>query len=405
MGRVKTAFIDKEKAVTYKLIPTESSCSVTGEPKSGDTSVLVKSKSKTDASGINDLHEGSKEPLAATKRIELLGLGFIDDGYDYTQHLRTMRQSSDDSRNSIASFVRGNSVSTSETSLERHKKVSIDDLDDLMIKMNEVEVSEKIDNFDNYIGDDFFIEAMKNTDQEKLSKMEPSQKRSTEKKVKKKAPYIRGSTPSSNVASNFEHIFALYGTKNRDSHRVPQLHGDIELPSILKKKIDILESGEEVKWQYEIIENSRPNCLDCPANDVEFVNKSEQRLRKCYEVNNQVRLTSKNDKNDDFTDEIGLHNVPEILADGRDDLKKEKGLKFEDGKEVHYAAANSPASVSEVNSIEEMQSEIWRTDIGRKGETPEEKKIRKLRVKAGRRDARAAKKELKHAFKSAKKMK
>ena len=156
MGRVKTAFIDKEKAVTYKLIPTESSCSVTGEPKSGDTSVLVKSKSKTDASGINDLHEGSKEPLAATKRIELLGLGFIDDGYDYTQHLRTMRQSSDDSRNSIASFVRGNSVSTSETSLERHKKVSIDDLDDLMIKMNEVEVSEKIDNFDNYIGDDFF---------------------------------------------------------------------------------------------------------------------------------------------------------------------------------------------------------------------------------------------------------
>jgi hypothetical protein len=118
-----------------------------------------------------------------------------------------------------------------------------------------------------------------------------------------------------------------------------------------------------------------------------------------------VRLTSKNDKNDDFTDEIGLNNVPEILADGRDDLKKEKGLKFEDGKEVHYAAANSPASVSEVNSIEEMQSEIWRTDIGRKGETPEEKKIRKLRVKAGRRDARAAKKELKHAFKSAKKMK
>ena len=160
-----------------------------------------------------------------------------------------------------------------------------------------------------------------------------------------------------------------------------------------------------MKWQYEIIENSRPNCLDCPANDVEFVNKSEQRLRKCYEVNNQVRLTSKNDKNDDFTDEIGLNNVPEILADGRDDLKKEKGLKFEDGKEVHYAAANSPASVSEVNSIEEMQSEIWRTDIGRKGETPEEKKIRKLRVKAGRRDARAAKKELKHAFKSAKKMK
>jgi len=36
--------------------------------------------------------------------------------------------------------------------------------------------------------------------------------------------------------------------------------------------------------------------------------------------------------------------------------------------------------------------EEWRSDIRRKGETPEEKKARKAAVKLGRKDARAAKK-------------
>ena len=39
--------------------------------------------------------------------------------------------------------------------------------------------------------------------------------------------------------------------------------------------------------------------------------------------------------------------------------------------------------------------EEWRQNIRRKGETPEEKRARKAAVKAGRRDARAAKKGLK----------
>ena len=43
--------------------------------------------------------------------------------------------------------------------------------------------------------------------------------------------------------------------------------------------------------------------------------------------------------------------------------------------------------------------EEWRSNIRRKGETPEEKKARKAAVKAGRRDARAAKKGLKTTFK------
>lgn len=50
---------------------------------------------------------------------------------------------------------------------------------------------------------------------------------------------------------------------------------------------------------------------------------------------------------------------------------------------------------SEDESIEDE----WRSNIRRKGETPEEKKLRKAAVKAGRRDARAAKKGLKTTFK------
>ena len=49
---------------------------------------------------------------------------------------------------------------------------------------------------------------------------------------------------------------------------------------------------------------------------------------------------------------------------------------------------------------DEMETgEEWRQNIRRKGETPEEKKARKAAVKAGRRDARAAKKGLKTTFK------
>jgi protein LTV1 len=48
---------------------------------------------------------------------------------------------------------------------------------------------------------------------------------------------------------------------------------------------------------------------------------------------------------------------------------------------------------------EEDIGEEWRSNIRRKGETPEEKKARKAAVKAGRRDARAAKKGLKTTFK------
>ena len=43
--------------------------------------------------------------------------------------------------------------------------------------------------------------------------------------------------------------------------------------------------------------------------------------------------------------------------------------------------------------------EDWRSNIRRKGETPEEKKARKAAVKLGRKDARAAKKGLKNTFK------
>ena len=43
--------------------------------------------------------------------------------------------------------------------------------------------------------------------------------------------------------------------------------------------------------------------------------------------------------------------------------------------------------------------EEWRSNTRRKGETTEEKKARKAAVKAGRRDARAAKKGLKTTFK------
>jgi len=48
---------------------------------------------------------------------------------------------------------------------------------------------------------------------------------------------------------------------------------------------------------------------------------------------------------------------------------------------------------------EDEEVEEWRSNIRRKGETPEEKKARKAAVKAGRRDARAAKKGLKTTFK------
>jgi protein LTV1 len=48
---------------------------------------------------------------------------------------------------------------------------------------------------------------------------------------------------------------------------------------------------------------------------------------------------------------------------------------------------------------DEEDGEAWRSNIRRKGETPEEKRARKAAVKAGRRDARAAKKGLKTTFK------
>jgi hypothetical protein len=403
MGRIKTPFINKEKAVTYKLIPTESSCSVTCETESKDTSVLVKSKDKTDASKINDFQEGSNNKsckiLTAEKRFELRELGFIDDGYDYTQHLRTMHQSAEDSRNSIASFVHGTSVSASELSLERQKKVAIGDLDDIMAKMNEVEVSEETCNIKNDIGDDFFIEAMKEADQvvQENSKMEPSQK-TREEKEGGKVPNIIRDTPSSKLSSNFEHVFALYSTKNSLLHKMPHLHTDDKLSSVLRKKIDILEIEEEEKPKYEIIENLRLDYPAYPAKDVELVRRSEQRMQKCYKVNNKLNSTSEKHK---VTDGIGLTNIPEVLLDGYDISKKKKVSKFE-YKELHHDATSSPGSGSEVQAIDELQNEIWRTDIARKGETREEKKLRKLRVKAGRKDARAAKKELKHAFKNAK---
>ena len=54
---------------------------------------------------------------------------------------------------------------------------------------------------------------------------------------------------------------------------------------------------------------------------------------------------------------------------------------------------------SEMEEEEEEDGEAWRSNIRRKGETPEEKRARKAAVKAGRRDARAAKKGLKTTFK------
>ena len=64
-----------------------------------------------------------------------------------------------------------------------------------------------------------------------------------------------------------------------------------------------------------------------------------------------------------------------------------------------FLECNSDTSEEDEFSEDESIEDEWRSNIRRKGETPEEKKLRKAAVKAGRRDARAAKKGLKTTFK------
>lgn len=118
MGK-KKSFIDKKKAATFSLVFRDSS-DAAADGDSGPERIFVRSDGRDDAGpgfdgtesqfeggselpsedGLKDfrgfgpahpLWAGPREPLPEHVRREVLEMGFPDDGYDYTKHLRELR--------------------------------------------------------------------------------------------------------------------------------------------------------------------------------------------------------------------------------------------------------------------------------------------------------------------------
>ncbi|GAQ77974.1 hypothetical protein KFL_000060390 [Klebsormidium nitens] len=118
MGK-KKSFIDKKKAATFSLVFRDSSDAAAGDDSAPER-IFVRSDGRDEAApgfdgtesqfeggsefaledGLKDfrgfgpahpLWAGPREPLPEHVRREVLEMGFPDDGYDYTKHLRELR--------------------------------------------------------------------------------------------------------------------------------------------------------------------------------------------------------------------------------------------------------------------------------------------------------------------------
>jgi hypothetical protein len=366
----------------------------------------------------NELLEEAKiglnlRTLTATKRNELRDLGFDEDGYDYTKHLRIINESSDRSTLICEHQYRNAVKLTSQNCLELNGLelrggISSEDFDELVAKINEIEfagLNEGVEQ-SNEIGDDFFVEAMKETTSELFmyEKNGGADKQFVgEKNLENSKKYCMNtegtrkySLDSSQATANFDHIFALHAkekSKNdRIAHQTVQEESNSSPTIANLEKFEILQNKGLRNSEYNVTEHSYFNA---PRNDCNLILSHEQKVKDRIELNH---LLHKRAEAAEKNRELKRSHIPEFILDelniSSSKLRceiREKESEFRDKLITEFDLCT-----------DEVQNEIWRTDITRKGETLQEKKMRKNNVKVGRRQARAGKKQLKDAFKSAK---
>jgi protein LTV1 len=167
-------------------------------------------------------------------------------------------------------------------------------------------------------------------------------------------------------------------------------------------EIEYLRNAPRDDWDCETIVSTysnlenHPSVIDAPRNGTKSRGK---RFLRGVEVKSASRGEGEGEGGDSASG-ASLIRLSESNGLPVDYVQSRRG-KARGGSNL--TAANLAAIGEEACEFSDDASEPgeeWRSNIRRRGETPEEKKARKASVKAGRRDARAAKKGLKTTFKN-----
>ena len=194
--------------------------------------------------------------------------------------------------------------------------------------------------------------------------------------------------------------------KTNDKQLVTRRRFEEESPSGAPdgEEIEYLRNAPRDDWDCETIVSTYSN-LENPPSLIDEPHLGGGRGGKGA----QRRFNLGSEKSNDDGNGVGASLIRLSDANGLPvDYVRSRGNKQSNARGGSLLTAENLAAIgeeggasdgNEFSDSDESLGEEWRSNIRRKGETPEEKKMRKAAVKLGRRDARAAKKGLKTTFK------
>jgi protein LTV1 len=321
-----------------------------------------------------------------------------NEGYDYDRHLRVIGA---DPAATFFPASKGNSLNlqpTTSTESYEHKECS----DKIKELIDHSEVKEVFDIMEHARAtrgadefDDFFDEII-STSANVLPDNEPPESRI---QLASKITELRRSAPSDGGSDDvFDSIIRYYDASSisnsgsRDDDGVLKLLDDLEINDSKSEAVSTASEPEKLK-----LSDPAPRSVN---------------TRKAVKTTPSTSFRTNWDCETVISTFSAFDNHPKVLRARRDKVHHTANIIMSTSVEAGTSTTSCTTSHHSerfndhnVMSNEQMYDEgqKWRQNICRKGESKEEKKVRKAAVKVGRRQARLDKKYVKDAFKQAEK--